>query len=232
MTTSPAPPPPPPAPPWRATATLWVLLAAFAFLLGSMIVGAVRRPEVARWAVTPPNPVPVGDTLVGPTVVTVDATDERRWTFFDFSRNAAVTAPGPTEWDLAIRRFHVIANGGPGFAGRGGIADLGRVPFASVTTLPDTGYVPTAADSTHPAIRRWYRYGFSSHLLRPKGHVYAVRTADGRYAKLEIVSYYCGEARAGCLTFRYSYQGDGSRRVVAVTATDRSAPAPGAATTH
>jgi hypothetical protein len=41
--------------------------------------------------------------------------------------------------------------------------------------------------------------------------VYAIRTADGRYAKLEIVSYYCPGAVSGCLTFRYAYQGSGAR---------------------
>ena len=37
-----------------------------------------------------------------------------------------------------------------------------------------------------------------------------VRTADGRYAKLEILGYYCPGAHPGCLTFRYVFQGDGT----------------------
>ncbi len=206
---------PPPAP-WRATVTLWVLLGAFALLMASIVVGALRRPAVTERAITPPAPAGVGDTLVGPATVTLDATDDDRWTFFDFSRNAAVANPGPLAWDLAVRRFHLIANGGPGFAGQGGIADLGPAAFDTVRVLPDSGYQPTAADSVHPATRRWYRYGYTSHLLEPLGRVYAVRTADGRYAKLAIESYYCAGARAGCFTFRYVYQGDG-RRVVTST---------------
>ncbi len=43
--------------------------------------------------------------------------------------------------------------------------------------------------------------------------MYAIRTADGRYAKVEIVGYYCPGAEPGCLTLRYVYQGDGSRRL-------------------
>jgi len=209
------PPARPPAGPWRVTVTLWVLLGAFAFLMASLVVGALRRPHVAVTAATTPQPAPVGDTLVGPAEYTLDATDDRGWTFFDFSRNAVVTDPLPLEWDLAVRRFHLIANGGPGFAGRGGIADLGPAAFDTVRVLPDTGYVVTQADSVNPAIRHWYRYGYSSHLLEPDGRVYAVRTADGRYAKLAIVSYYCGEARAACLTFRYVYQGGGGGNMVA-----------------
>jgi hypothetical protein len=40
--------------------------------------------------------------------------------------------------------------------------------------------------------------------------VWAVRAAAGRYAKIEIVGYYCPGPRPGCLTFRYVYQGNGS----------------------
>jgi hypothetical protein len=40
-----------------------------------------------------------------------------------------------------------------------------------------------------------------------------VRTADGRYAKLELVSYYCPRSQPGFVTLRYVYQGDGSRNV-------------------
>jgi hypothetical protein len=63
------------------------------------------------------------------------------------------------------------------------------------------------------AIASWYRYGFFTHILSPKPHVWAVRTADGRYAKIQIVGYYCPGPRPGCPTFRYVYQGDGSTRV-------------------
>ncbi|MDO8667101.1 MAG: HmuY family protein [Gemmatimonadales bacterium] len=202
-----------PPPLFRANAFVWAVVVVFAFFMATFVVGALRKPEMPQLAITPPNPVPVGDTLVGPAIVTLDATDENRWTYFDFSRNSAVERPGPLDWDLAVSRFHVIANGGDGFGGRGGIVNLGSVPFDSVVTLPDTGYVATARDSTSAGVGKWYRYGWSSHLLTPKGDVYGVRTADGRYAKVTIVSYYCAGAQGGCLTIRYAYQGDGTRRV-------------------
>ncbi len=50
-------------------------------------------------------------------------------------------------------------------------------------------------------------------MLSPKPHVWAVRTPAGRYAKLEMVGYYCPDATPGCPTFRYVYQGDGSTAV-------------------
>jgi hypothetical protein len=171
----------------------------------------MRRPEMPAGVITPANPLAIGDTLVGPATITVDATAQGEWAFFAFNRNSVLSVAAPGDWDLAFRRFYVIANGGPGFAGRGGIADLGKVAFDSVLLVPDTGYVVNDRDSVNTAIRRWYDYGFTSHLLPSKNHVYAIRTADGKYAKMQIVSYYCGEAEPGCLTFKYAYQGDGTR---------------------
>lgn len=163
-----------------------------------------------------PPPAEVGAALVGPRIQTIDARDERRWRWFDFSRGAEVVAPGLLEWDLAFRRHDIAVNGGPAFAGAGGAIALDGVPFDSLTTLPQDGYLGAegSRDSVNPAFERWYDYGFTSHLLEPRPRVYAVRTADGRYAKLEIVSYYCEGAVSGCLTFRYVYQGAGGPRLV------------------
>ena len=188
-----------------------MVVAVFVLLLASMMVAALRHPDIPKGTITPPHPVTIGDTLVGPATITLDATSSDQWTFFDFSRNSAVQNPGPQDWDLAVRRFYIMANGGARFQGRGGLADLGKVSFDSTATLPDSGYVVTEKDSINPAIRRWYDYGFASHLLRSKEHVYAVRTADGKYAKIQIVTYYCGEAQPGCMTFTYVYQGNGTR---------------------
>ena len=40
-----------------------------------------------------------------------------------------------------------------------------------------------------------------------------VRTADGHYAKFELLNYYCMGVGTACVTFRYAYQGDGTRRL-------------------
>jgi hypothetical protein len=84
-----------------------------------------------------------------------------------------------------------------------------------VRELPGDGYVAnaTVGDTTNPAVGKWYQYSMLSHLLTSKHHVYGVHTARGKYAKLELLAYYCREVGTACLTFRYSYQGDGTRRV-------------------
>lgn len=189
-----------------------VLLATVALLAATFVVGSLRRPEPPSFAPGGPPPHEVGDSLVGPRVYTVDARTEQEWRWFDFSRGSAVESPGPRDWDLGFRRHDILVNGGEGFAGDGGAIALEAVAFDSLEQVPEAGYVQSQAgrDSTNPALEEWYDYGFTSHLLEPKPAVYAIRTADGRYAKLEILSYYCPGAVSGCLTFRYAYQGSGA----------------------
>lgn len=190
----------------RPPILLWVLAAAFVLLIAAILIGALAKPDLPPYALSVPHPAPVGDSLIGPATYTLDASDGDRWHTFDFARNALVT--GGT-WDVAFRRFRVIA--GPG----AGVADLGAVPFDSVRELPDTGYRANLAgpDTVNPGVGKWYEYSMLTHLLTSKGHVYAVRTAAGRYAKVTLLAYYCRDVGTACVTFRYAYQGGASRRV-------------------
>ncbi|MGH7477675.1 MAG: HmuY family protein [Longimicrobiales bacterium] len=193
----------------------YAIVAALFLAAGALVTLSLQRSEPRTFPLTSPAPQPVRAALVGPLTYTVDARHPDHWTRFDFGRGSVVA---DDDWDLAFRRNRIITNGGPGFTGAAGIIDLGDVAFDSVRTVPTAGYEPTTvrSDSSNRAIERWYDYGFTSHLLTPKPQVYAVRTADGRYAKLQILAYYCPGAEPACLTFRYAYQGDGSTRVAPV----------------
>ena len=191
----------------RPPIMVFVLATAFLLLVASLVMGSLRSPELPPYTPTTPAPAAVGDSLVGPALYTVDASGNDAWQRFDFGVNSLVTSGD--SWDVAFHRNHVTA--GPGSA----IADLGVVPFDSVAEAPADGYRRngTASWESNPAVGKWYDYSFISHLLTSRGHVYAVRTGDGRYAKLELLNYYCMGVGTACLTFRYAYQGDGSRRL-------------------
>ncbi len=186
--------------------TLVVLGAAATFVAASL-----RRPDLDMFPPTPAAPSETGSAMIGPVVYTADATHEG-WSYFDFSRGSMVDDPEGMNWDLAFRRHSIIVNGGPGFTGQGGVLRA-TVPFDSLTTAPPEGYVANRVrgDTVNTATEDWYNYSWLSHILRPKPGTYVVRTADGKYAKLELVSYYCPGAIAGCVTFRYVYQGDGTK---------------------
>lgn len=178
-----------------------VFLLVIAYLVAASF--APKSVQVFQLADRPARAAPpeeiVRDTL------TVDARDETRWRYVSLATGGSV---GPADrWDLAIRRFTIVPSDAA--------IDLGAVQFEEVRDAPRGPWTPTAfaPDTANAALRRWYRYGFFSHLLTPAGNVYAIRTADRRYAKIEILSYYCPGPIAGCLTFRYAYQPDGTVRL-------------------
>lgn len=180
--------------------------AAFVLVLVYLVAASVaRRRAVPEFDPSPSSPSDTSPESLVLDTVTIDARDPSAWRFFDFSTARVMQPPDTAGWDLAVRRFNVIA--------AGAATDLGPIPFDSVLNSPPDGYVATELrrDTSNAALRRWYRYGFLSHLLRPKRHTYIVRTADRRFAKLEFLSYYCRGGTPGCLTFRYSYQPTGER---------------------
>jgi HmuY protein len=221
----------PPALPSRSRLWRWLRLALLAvpFLGLAMVFFApwlLPGPPVGNFTVTQPHPADVGERLVGPVLYTLDARAAEQWTFFDFSRGSTVEVPHQfgVDWDLAFQRHKILANGGATDPkAKGAILNLGEVAFDEVLEAPAEGYIEDTIASINPeaiitenlAIKAWYHYNFLTHVLRPKPTVYAVRTADGKYAKVRIVSYYCDGGRAsGCFTIEYVYQGDGSRRFV------------------
>jgi hypothetical protein len=191
----------------RPPIMVFVIATAFLLLVASLVMGSLRTPELPPYTPTAAAPITVGDSLVGPADYTVDASSNDRWVKFDFSRNSVVDSAA-TEWDLGFHRNHVIA--GPGAA----IRDLGAVAFDSVVEAPVEGYRTNSAAQweSNPAVGKWYNYSFISHLLTSTHHVYMVRTGEGRYAKVELLNYYCKGVGTACITFRYAYQGKGPRR--------------------
>lgn len=195
--------------PLRGAALPFPLVAGFVLFVGviAWLVGAsfVRR-DVAAFAPDPPRPGAVPVTAYVEDTITVDARDATAWQFVDLARGTVLPPPDTQGWDVAVRRFHLVSSGGAATVG---------VRFEDVREAPDTGYVPTAfsRDTVNAALAGWYRYSFLSHLLHPVDRVWVLRTADGHYAKLRVLGYYCPGLLAGCMTLRYAYQPDGSRRL-------------------
>lgn len=117
------------------------------------------------------------------------------FTKFDFSTGTTTTSS--TEWDMAFRGTSIIINGGVSFGTTdepertgNAAAYLATGTMASVNDVnPDlleqdsvNGYV----------LSDWYTYaGPPTHLITPTaGKVLVIRTRDGKYAKVEILSYY------------------------------------------
>lgn len=150
------------------------------------------------------------------------------YTFYNLSEGSIVPVEdsASTEWDVAFRRTSVIINGGSSGPGEGA-AQVVDGTLEDITEAPADGYEAEVESS-------WYNYTGQPEedsptpahaILTIPGKVIVLKTADGNYAKLEIISCYEGNPDTttdefyklatrpeyGYFTFRYVVQTNGSR---------------------
>jgi len=200
---------------------LWLLVGC-----GQNVASNPEQPasDTVTYSPSPYRPKDVGERLVGPVVYTIDARSKEMWMYFDFSRGSVVTVDNPKtgDWDLSIRRHVIRTNGGATNPnGQAALLALEGQELSAVIRVPDeAAFVSDVRDKKrlHPynsVVDKWYKYSYTTNVLLPKPIVYLVRTQDGKYAKMRIVSYYCKGNISGCMTIEYVYQGDGSRQFTA-----------------
>jgi hypothetical protein len=161
---------------------LLVGFALFVLAMGYLVIASLSRRAAPTFE---PTAVARRDTL------TVDATDGRRWQYVSLARGRVLPVPDTAGWEIAVRRYNLIANGD--------VVDLG---LALMDTVHSTAL---AGEANSSAIPKWYRYNLLTHLLESNGHVYVVRpTRGGSIYKFQILSYYCPGLKAGCMTIRYA----------------------------
>ncbi len=171
-----------------------------------------EKPVVEKEVPAPKAPGNMLTTLV----TTVNASSEKEYVYFDFSSGKPVRIldASSLEWDLAFRRGKVISNGGASSKlGNAGLIDMGVVDFDMVTEVPMDNYsqdVAAKTETENPILLKWYNYNYFTHKLTAKKNSYAVRTANGKYAKFQFLSFYCDNKEAGCIKIRYVYQDSGS----------------------
>ena len=151
----------------------------------------------------------------------------RQFTFFSFKTGDVVahTDSATNKWDLGFNGTTIIVNSatsGPGTAQAQIISGI----FDELTTAPMDGYksdndvAPIAgAPNANLAIptgsgQGWYTYDGVNMVNKPTaGKIIVVKTSEGRYAKMEILSYYKDAPAnptfnntARYYTFRYVFQ--------------------------
>ncbi len=159
----------------------------------------------------------VNPNLLPTNAIVIDATNEEQWTYFDFSRGEQVKIHDTSslEWDLAFRRGKIITNGGAtNKFGKAGLIDLGEVSFDAVESVPSRNFIPDEATRTqteNPVLLQWYKYNYISHKLTARKNIYMIRTADGKYSKVQFMSFYCADKQPGCIQMKYVYQDEGTK---------------------
>jgi hypothetical protein len=135
-----------------------------------------------------------------------------------------------TKWDIAFSSTKILINGGTSGPGIGG-AFVYVGLFDALKTIPaDSNFATDNGNAASFAIplgsgRAWYTYDGLTTLVSPiAGRVLVIRTATGKFAKIEIISYYKGGVtlpasasvndklfKQRYYTFRYAYQPNGSK---------------------
>lgn len=152
-----------------------------------------------------------------------------KFTFYSLETNSVIpnTDSNSAKWDIGLRGSTIITNAGTSGPGNGGafvyvgtFEELTKVPADStfrVDAAPN--YAITALNN-----RGWYTYSQPVNLLTPlPGRILVIKTASGKYAKIEILNYYKGGVTPAATapdnikifsqryyTFKFTYQADGT----------------------
>ena len=155
-----------------------------------------------------------------------------KYTLYSLESNAIIanTDSATTKWDIGFRGTTIITNGGNSGPGAGGafvytgtFSDLAQIPTDSTFRIDNA---PTSYAIKTGSGNGWYSYNGATNLITPiPGRILVIRTASGKYAKVEIQNYYKGgvtpDATASdndkltkqrYYTFRYTYQSDGTKK--------------------
>lgn len=150
---------------------------------------------------------------------------DNHYTFFSLERNEVVPLAdsNTTKWDIAVRSTSIITNSGTSGPGAGGAYVQKATTFDNFKSIPADSVFRTDA-SAAPAIKTgsgngWYNYDFNTNIISPiPGNILVIRTATGKYAKVEILSYYKNAPATPSAndvsrfyTFRFVYQANGSK---------------------
>lgn len=202
-------------------------------LASVLLIAACRKEGEGSAAPTPTTVVTVRD-LPADTIIGISPIGQPfgagKYTFYSLERNEVVPpADSATRrWDIGLRGTTLITNSGNSGPGAGGgfvfvglFDDLARVPADSAFR---TDNAPTAYAIPSGSNRAWFVYNPQANLVTPiPGRVLVIRTANGKFAKVEILNYYKGGQtpavsapdddkirRQRFYTFRFAYQPDGT----------------------
>jgi hypothetical protein len=148
----------------------------------------------------------------------------RKYTLFSFKNGGPVlnADSATTKWDIGFNGTNIIVNSGT--SGPGTAAALIKSAiFDELIEAPADGFAQDNKNTATYAIARgsnngWYSYNQSTNIITPiAGKVLVIKTSDGKYAKMEILSYYqdapaspSSNSKDRYYTFRYLYQQDGT----------------------
>jgi hypothetical protein len=201
---------------------IFILSGIFIFII--LVLSSCKEETIIE-----PSP-PSGSSLPIDTIknLNADTANTGAFTYFSLRTKTIITGQDTLSnlWDVAFRGTTIWINGGPARFGQGGAFIQRLSNFDTVSAAPVSGYAVDSSD-TQLAIptgsgNGWYNYDGGTNTIFPiQGTVLIIKTAGGKYSKLEIMSYYKNSipfpnpdpVNYRWYTFRYSLQTDGSTKL-------------------
>ncbi|GAB3634580.1 HmuY family protein [Hymenobacter arcticus] len=199
-----------------------LLLPALLLAAGTLALASCKKDDDIAPVVAVTAKTVTSLSAAGTASATGQPIAAKHYTFYSLAdgKEIAYTDSNSTKWDVAFRGTTILTNSGTSGPGQGGAQVLSKL-FSEVATAPTTDYAVDAA--TTKAIptgsgNGWYSYNSTTNVVTPiAGRVLAIRTALGKYAKIEVQNYYkdapaapTSANPAGYYTFRYVYQPSGT----------------------
>ncbi len=174
-----------------------------------------------------------GSDLITPKLVTnldtYKPTQGDTIAYYSLRENKQIDASkaNTNEWDIAFLKTSIFVNQGFRGPGQGGGFLMKETDFETLASLPNDSTFRSEVSETEKAIptgsdKGWYHYDMAnSEISAIPGVVLAIRTADGRYAKMKVLNYYKGYPDSiptdvlsrgdRFYSFKYVFQADGSK---------------------
>jgi hypothetical protein len=211
-----------------------VLLASTSCTKSGTSDPAIDKTNDGTFKVFTEGKVTTVQNLIADTIIGVSAMGQPygsgRFSFFSLENKVKVpnTDSATQNWDIALKGTTILTNGGTSGPGGGG-AFVWVGAFDNLTSIPadstfKTDNAPSYAITTGSG-KGWYNYDGPTNLITAlPGRVLVIRTAKGRYAKVEILNYYKKGLTPAATDpddikmknqryylLRYTYQPDGSK---------------------
>ena len=211
----------------KKTVTYILFIATFTFLLASCSKSTTT--VVAPLSATTVKDLPA-DTIIGITAQG-QPYGAGKYTFYSLEKNTIIanSDSATTKWDLAFNGTKILTNGGTSGMGLGGtfvqVGLFDNLKTISTDSVFKTDSAPASYAVTYGSGKGWYTYDPINNLITPlAGRVLVIRTASGKYAKVEVIAYYKGGATLATTatdaekmskqryyTFRYIFQPNGTK---------------------
>lgn len=175
------------------------------------------------------------DTIIGLDPTSGMPVSAGKYTFYSLERNEIVSNSdsASAKWDVAFAGTTILTNSGTSYSnGIGGGFVYKGILYDTLTTISADSVFRTDNASASPktyaittgSAKGWYNYDFATSLVTPlAGRVLVIKTASGKYAKMEILNYYKGGvtpvtgtdaeklAKQRYYKFRYKFQPNGTK---------------------